>query len=97
MISLLAIAVGLLNAQVCLEPIDSSARRCLNSPEIGIEVSAPDHDEPLWFERPLVRLEGEIGDGDVIVIGTTIRRGVGETPQRNPLARTCEPTELNGP
>jgi hypothetical protein len=39
------------------EPIDGSVRRRLEFTEIGIEMSALDHNELLGFERPLVRFE----------------------------------------
>ena len=51
------------------EPIDGSVRRGLEFTEIGIEMSAFDHDELLRFECPLVCLERQIGDGDVVVTG----------------------------
>jgi hypothetical protein len=37
--------------------------------EMGIEMSAFDLDELLGFECPLVSLERQIGDGDVVVTG----------------------------
>ena len=54
------------SAEMFAEPFGRRAARPRELTEIGIEMPARDHDQPLRLERTLVGGEREIGDGDRI-------------------------------